>query len=231
MVQDASFGQSRGSLFARQAPLVDNTPSQPQSLGFNSSTASLFVGQEGSSLFAPYPARKRGPVRKSQMTAQALQATMIRHLIAQAEAGPKGYDAVQNAATIPPPRPPTELTLREIYAWIDETPGQQHAIGRYQFIPKTLRRLVENLGVPHNSLFSNETQDKLADALLIEAGLHAFQDGEIERHTLMNNMAKIWAGLPTSTGLSYYDGFAGNHATMTWAYFDSQMARIFPSAL
>ena len=37
------------------------------------------------------------------------------------------------------------MTLDEIFAWIAATPGQPHAIGRYQFIPDTLRMLVNRL--------------------------------------------------------------------------------------
>ncbi len=70
-------------------------------------------------------------------------------------------------------------------------------------------------------------QDKLADQLLAEAGLARFQAGELTRHGFMNNLAKIWAGLPNSSGKSHYHGVAGNRATMTWAHFDTHMARIF----
>jgi hypothetical protein len=44
----------------------------------------------------------------------------------------------------------------------------------------------------------------------------------------MLNLARIWAGLPTSSGRSFYDGYAGNKATMSWAAFDTAMAEIFP---
>ncbi len=44
----------------------------------------------------------------------------------------------------------------------------------------------------------------------------------------MNNLAEIWAGLPTTNGKSHYDGYAGNRATMSWAQFDAAMAQIFP---
>jgi hypothetical protein len=50
----------------------------------------------------------------------------------------------------------------------------------------------------------------------------------MNRHQYMNNLAQIWAGLPTSSGKSHYHGFAGNRATMTWARFDAEMAKIFP---
>ena len=122
------------------------------------------------------------------------------------------------------------MTIQEIYDWIAQTPGQQHAIGRYQFIPATLRRLVAQLGVAQSQIFTPQIQDRLGDILLVEAGLNAFGQGDIERHAFMNNLARIWAGLPTSSGKSYYDGIAGNRASMTWAYFDHQMSLIFPNS-
>ncbi|MEO1307036.1 MAG: hypothetical protein AAFV38_03680, partial [Pseudomonadota bacterium] len=104
-----------------------------------------------------------------------------------------------------------------------------HAIGRYQFIPDTLSYLVAKLGLPHSARFTPAVQDRLAYLLLEQAGLTAFQNGEIGRHRFMNGLAKIWAGLPNSTGKSHYHGYAGNKATMSWAYFDAQMAQIFKS--
>ena len=63
---------------------------------------------------------------------------------------------------------------------------------------------------------------------LIIEGLTAFREGVMTRTAFMNNIAKIWAGLPNSSGRSHYHGYAGNRATMTWAHFEGQMARIFP---
>ncbi len=190
--------------------------------------ASLFTGREGTSLFAPYLVRQTQTVRLAPTLQPATQIERVRALIGQAESGVKSYNAVQNGATILPTKRPTEMTIQEIYDWIAETPGQHHAIGHYQFIPATLRRLVDRVGAQPSQLFDKAFQDQLGNILLIEAGLNAFGRGDIERHDLMNNMAKIWAGLPNSTGLSHYEGFAGNHATMTWAYFDQEMGKIFP---
>ena len=69
---------------------------------------------------------------------------------------------------------------------------------------------------------------RLADVLLVEAGYHAARSGDMSRTDFMNNLAKIWAGLPNSSGRSHYHGYAGNRASMTWARFDAEMARIFP---
>ncbi|WP_394155289.1 hypothetical protein [Loktanella salsilacus] len=206
------------------------------------SVASLFVGEEGRSLFAPYPARLPSQVNRGGLAQDARfiraaplgnlsgggAADRVRHLIAAAEAGRHGYDAVQYGATRKPPGLPTDMTIAQIYAWIRATPGQPHAIGRYQFIPSTLRRLVDATGIDQNTRFSPQVQDTLADVLLEEAGFHEVQAGRIGRRAFMNNLAKIWAGLPNSTGQSHYHGYAGNKATMSWARFDAEMAQIFP---
>ncbi len=149
-------------------------------------------------------------------------------LIGQAEAGRLGYDAVQHGAVHRPGKAPTKMTIAEILVWIEATPGQPHAIGRYQFIPATLRRLVAKLEIGAGEVFAPLIQDRLAGALLAEAGFAAFRDGTLGRHDFMHNLAKVWAGLPTASGASHYDGYAGNKATMTWAYFDAEMGRIFP---
>jgi hypothetical protein len=67
----------------------------------------------------------------------------------------------------------------------------------------------------------------LADLLLEDAGFTPFMKGKISRHRFMENLARIWAGLPTSTGRSYYHGHAGNRAVITWNEFDSHMKSIF----
>jgi len=202
------------------------------------SAPSLFVGQTEGSMFAPFPVRAMAfPTPTNVRSVSGAPITTfggtpvarLRHLIAQAEAGRAGYDAVQHGATIRPSKKPTDMTIAEIYQWIDATPRQPHAIGRYQFIPPTLRRLVADLGVPTSTRFSPEVQDALADLLLVEAGIRRFRQGTLSRKDFMHNLAKIWAGLPLPNGKSYYSGYAGNKATMSWAYFDGEMGRIFDS--
>lgn len=151
----------------------------------------------------------------------------IMDFIASAEAGAADYDAVQYGARIKTPKPPTQMTVGEINAWIDATPGQPHAIGRYQFIPATLRRLVAFQGVQPHERFSPALQDQLAHQLIEEAGLSAHRAGEMTQIAFMNNLAKIWAGLPNSSGKSHYHNYAGNRATVTWDAFKSEMDRIF----
>lgn len=186
--------------------------------------ASLFAGRRAGGLFAPV-APRAVPLLLGPLTGPAAH---LRNIIALAEAGPAGYDAVQHGARIRPPRAPTRLTLAQIFQWIADTPGQPHAIGRYQFIPDTLRRLVHRAGLPRNTRFSPQVQDRLADLLLLDAGLGELQAGALTRTQFMNNLAQIWAGLPTSSGRSHYHGYAGNEATMSWARFEREVSRVLP---
>lgn len=152
----------------------------------------------------------------------------LRSLIGWAEAGRAGYDAVVLSARIKPENPPSQMTLHEIFLWIERTPRQNHAIGRYQFIPSTLRRLVTKLDISHSQRFDPILQDRLANALLVEAGLAEFLQGTLSRKGFMNNLADIWAGLPTSNGKSRYHGYAGNKAVISWHRFSQAMALYFP---
>ncbi|MEO0402338.1 MAG: hypothetical protein AAF214_08170 [Pseudomonadota bacterium] len=212
-------------MVARASFMNDRAPLIQDQVATSRASPSLFAGKSGKSLLAPPPIT--GPRRLPGALARGPVAE-LRALIAKAEAGSKGYDAVQYGAKIKPDGPPTSQTVQQIYDWIDATPGQPHAIGRYQFIPPTLRHLMERLGVDPATRFTPALQDRLADQLLAQAGLRKFLAGELPRHDFMNNLAKIWAGLPNDTGKSHYHGYAGNKATMTWAYFDAQMVRIFP---
>jgi len=189
-------------------------------------SAALFVGRAEGGMFADPPAHEPAfddaPVGRLHGT----DVEIIRALIQEAESRRNGYDAVQWGARVKPAKRPTQMTLAEIYKWIKDTPGQPHAIGRYQFIPATLRRVVRKTGVSLNQRFDARVQDRLADVLLAEAGLQRFRAGTLSRKAFMNNLAKIWAGFPTSSGKSHYHGYAGNKASMTWARFDAVMRRV-----
>lgn len=211
----------RGSLFptagAAQTGAVEPRP------------GSLFAGRADNSLFARVPVQPQPAAARPSVTLTGPAAQLL-DLIALAEAGPAGYDAVQYGARVRPGRPPTQMTIAEIYAWIEATPGQPHAIGRYQFIPPTLRRLVRQGGFSPGTRFSPEVQDQLALMLLEEAGLQDFRAGRLSRTRFMRNLARIWAGLPLPSGQSYYQGHAGNAATMSWTRFSRGMDRIFPAS-
>lgn len=189
---------------------------------------SLFAGRSANGLFAPYPVRHGAPGLALPLSRNGTPTGRLLDLIASAEAGRDGYDAVVWAADIKPPKRPTDMTIGEIYQWIAATPNQHHAIGRYQFIPSTLKRLVRLTGAGPDQRFTPAYQDQLAGILLQEAGLQRFETRDLGRVTFMNNLAKIWAGLPNASGRSHYHGIAGNKATMSWSRFNEEMAAIYP---
>jgi hypothetical protein len=198
--------------------------------GMGAGGPSTFIGQDAAGFFAPMPDRIAATPRPvvAPLSGGGGPVARLRDLIAAAEAGPAGYDAVQHGARIRPPAPPTRLTIGQIDDWIRATPGQPHAIGRYQFIPPTFRRLVAQLGLSRDTPFSPLVQDRMADILMVEAGLETFLSGEIGRVAFMNRLARVWAGLPTSSGRSHYHGYAGNRATKSWEEYHGAMVAIFP---
>ncbi|ETX15569.1 hypothetical protein OCH239_14060 [Roseivivax halodurans JCM 10272] len=217
-----------GSIFMSSRGAFIPALMQPQAV---SSGPSLFANRTGRSLFAPIPS-VAGPASPEPFvglgpSGQGLLGG-LRRLIAEAEAGRAGYDAVQHGARIKPLKRPTDMTLREIFAWIEATPGQPHAIGLYQFIPSTLRRVAAIAGVPHDARFDPAMQDRLADILLSEAGLAEARAGRMPRRAFMNNLSKIWAGLPSSSGRSHYHGYAGNRSTITWSRFEEALRPHLP---
>jgi len=211
------------SVFAPQRALFHS----PQGAIGQQPSSSLFAGRSAGGLFAPLAIRQlSAPSLGSALTGTQIE--RLRQLIGHAESRRDGYDAVQHGARVKPPGRPTQMTIGEIIAWTDATPGQPHAIGKFQFIPPTLLRLVARTGMPPTTKFSPQVQDRLADELLLEAGLREASSGNMGRHHFMRKLAMIWAGLPTADGKSYYDGYAGNKASMTWAQYDTEMKRIFP---
>ena len=51
-----------------------------------------------------------------------------------------------------------------------------------------------------------------------DAGLDAWQAGRLPDQTFAHNLSQIWAGLPAdASNRSYYEGVAGNRATIGWS--------------
>ncbi len=225
-----------GPLRADVAPLASSGVS-PLLGGSAPSTAtssgSLFAGSAlstaGIGFFAPLPPRARSAPADARPLSGRSPVAQLLSLIARVEAGVAGYDAVQHGARTRPSRAPTQMTLGEIHAWIAATPGQPHAIGRYQFIPPTLRRVAQIRGYGPETAFTSQVQDSLALVLLEDAGLRLFEAGQLPRRQFMHNLSRIWAGLPLPNGRSYYEGYAGNSAAMSWEAFEGGVLRIWPA--
>jgi len=148
-------------------------------------------------------------------------------LIGSAEAGRAGYDAIHHRAWVLPDKAPTQMTVQEIVDWIDATPRQNHAIGRYQIIPMTLSYLISVEDVPMNAVFTPALQDRLAVRLINDAGLPEFLSGQMAPVDFLDSLAFVWAGLPLGSGLSAYEGFAGNSATISRRHYEDRFVEIF----
>lgn len=159
-------------------------------------------------------------------------------VVSSAESARAGYNAVGRGKNfaINDKRKPTEASVAEILEW--QKNNGNVAIGRYQFIPDTLKEMLSKTPVSENDTFSEENQDILARALLERRGLKDFIDGKIDYVEFGNNLAKEWAGLPLlsdvtkkdgtvmKAGQSYYfqDAY-GNKATISQEEFMNTLKR------
>ncbi|MVX50926.1 hypothetical protein GQF56_24300, partial [Rhodobacter sphaeroides] len=171
---------------------------------------SSFLEAQASSSFALVPrAPRQKKSRAFVMPTDRDEFVRIRALVHHAESGAAGYDDYHRSAPVPPPRAPSTMTLDQIRQWIAATPGQQHAIGRYQIIPSTLESLASRATLPGSTLFSAPIQDSMASILILDAGYAELKNGAITLDRFMDNLARIWAGFPMASGKSAYEGVAG----------------------
>jgi peptidoglycan hydrolase-like protein with peptidoglycan-binding domain len=102
----------------------------------------------------------------------------------------------------------SQYTVSEIqrkqYQWGRNTGSS--AFGKYQFLRKTLRGLLDDLDIPDDAKFTPELQDQLAEELLERRGLSRWIAGRLSDDVFLDNLSKEWASLPYRTGRSYYAG-------------------------
>ena len=87
------------------------------------------------------------------------------------------------------------------------------AVGRYQYIRKTLAGTAAQMGMDVDSTkFDEKTQDALAIQTLRTIGLENWLDGKLDDGAFLNKVARVWASVPTTSGGSYYAGVGSNKA-------------------
>lgn len=92
------------------------------------------------------------------------------------------------------------------------------AIGRYQFVYKTLRGLKYELGLSGKERFTPRLQDQLGLALLHRRGWAAFKAGKLSKRQFAFRLSQEWAALPNpNTGRSYYAGDGLNASSVSTA--------------
>lgn len=118
---------------------------------------------------------------------------------------PQGFTSLTGKA-------PKDTTVREVISmqrnWI-------YAVGRYQFIPDTLRFAVAMSSVDMEDKFTEETQDRLFAALLTSKrpAIAAYLRGDHDYiGWALDELAKEWASVEYRNGRGFYDYIGGNRA-------------------
>ncbi len=111
----------------------------------------------------------------------------------------------------------TDMTIAEVLDMQKEMIAKGHestAVGRYQYIRKTLAGTAKQMNLDINKIkFDQLTQDMLAThTLATSCRLDDWINGTISDEQFLNNIAKVWASVPTSSGKSYYQGVGSNKA-------------------
>lgn len=115
-----------------------------------------------------------------------------------------------------PKKPLVEMTVQQVLDWQDfiDRKYMSEAAGKYQIMEDTLRGLLHV--VDPDDLYDEETQDKLAVALMRRRGLDRYLSDEMSIWSFGNSLAKEWASLPVVSGRkrgsSYYAGDGLNKA-------------------
>lgn len=111
------------------------------------------------------------------------------------------------------------MTIKEVLGWQGLAIAMGYkstAAGKYQIIRKTLIGVCQGGGIPLESLFDEEGQDRIARKLLERRGLDFYIEGTMKAETFANHLAKEWASLPCVSGpkkgRSYYSGDGLNKA-------------------
>lgn len=113
----------------------------------------------------------------------------------------KGRDVVLTAMTLDEIDALQTRMLRD-----PDNTWNSSAVGRYQIVRTTLRKIRKQLGLLGTLPFSAETQDRMACYLLGGRGIDRFIKGAMTADQMIDNLAKEWASLPTTADKGYYGG-------------------------
>lgn len=112
----------------------------------------------------------------------------------------------------------TDMTVGEVLDFqktMKQFGHESTAVGKYQIIRDTLLSLVNQRKVTLNDTFNQATQDKLAIDLLNRRGRLQYKEGNLDKETYADNIAKEWASMPLASGKSAHAGVGSNKALVT----------------
>jgi muramidase (phage lysozyme) len=99
-------------------------------------------------------------------------------------------------------KPLTKMTIKEIYDLqqkMEDEGSVSTAVGRYQFINKTLREIMKKQNIKEDDLFDERVQDQLAKAKMRERGLDSFEKGKISTEEFIKKLSNEWAAIPENS--------------------------------
>lgn len=107
-------------------------------------------------------------------------------------------------------KPLTQMTIKQIYDLQEKmiaSGKKSTAVGKYQFISKTLKEVVEEQGIKENTLFDENVQDQLAHARLVKRGIGNFEYGDLPISNFIKKLSEEWASFPKDeSDKSNYEG-------------------------
>ena len=115
-------------------------------------------------------------------------------------------------------KPLTSMTIAQVYdlqRQMIKSGKESSAVGRYQYIKKTLQWMVSSMGLdPNTSRFDEKTQDAIAVFdMRKRCGLNEWLSGRISDKVFLSKLSKVWASIPNpATGKSAYSGVGSNVA-------------------
>ena len=98
--------------------------------------------------------------------------------------------------------------------------GWLYAVGRYQFVPTTLRFAINGSSVTYSDNFTPEVQDRLMAALVLYKRpiiITYLQGNHDNAGAAVRALAREWASVEYSNGRGYYDRIGGNRASISRA--------------
>ena len=107
-----------------------------------------------------------------------------------------------------------DMSIEEVI-WLQR--GSIYTVGRYQMIPTTFKAAVKWSKVGWDAKLTNEVQDKLFCTLLKHKrpSVAAYLNGGGNLDRALVALAQEWACVEYSNGRGYYDGLAGNRASVS----------------
>ncbi len=156
------------------------------------------------------------PVQKTPIVSQSGFLEALKKEISRTEGSYGAYNRGKAGDTIVPQIDITKLTIGQIMQM--QASGKMFAVGKYQMIPATLKEAINNkkIGLKESDVFSPQNQEKLFMYLLYKRpSLMSYIEGKSDDiDAAVNDLAKEFASLPTTSGKGYYDGDkAGNKAS------------------